>query len=329
MTVDVRETTRTSYIAAVREALWEEMQRDERVFIMGEDVSPGVLGTTMGFVDEFGIERVRDTPISEAGFLGAAAGAAMVGMRPVVDMMISSFMWVAMDQLVSVIAKSTYMTGGQARMPITIRAALFYGGSTAAQHSDRPMATFMTIPGLKIIAPSNAADAKGLLKAAIRDDNPVLCFEDGTIRGQKAEVPTGDHVVPLGVADIKREGTDVTVVAIAGCVPQALKAAEALAGEGISVEVLDPRTLVPLDRTAILASVAKTGRLVIADVTHRTCGVAAEISATVAEDGFASLKAPIARVTTPDVHIPFSPALEPQMYPNADRIAAAVRATLR
>jgi pyruvate dehydrogenase E1 component beta subunit len=329
MTVDVRETVRTSYIAAVREALWEEMQRDERVFVLGEDVSPGVLGTTMGFVDEFGIERVRDTPISEAGFLGAAAGAAMVGMRPVVDMMISSFMWVAMDQLVSVIAKATYMTGGQARMPITIRAALFYGGSTAAQHSDRPMATFMTIPGLKIIAPSGAADAKGLLKAAIRDDNPVLCFEDGTIRGQKGEVPTGDHVVPLGVADIKREGTDVTVVAIAGCVPQALKAAEALAAEGISVEVLDPRTLVPLDRPAILASVAKTGRLVIADVTHRTCGVAAEISATVAEDGFASLKAPIARVTTPDVHIPFSPALERQLYPNADKIADAVRATLR
>lgn len=316
---------RASFLQATGLALQEEMRRDPTVIVLGEDVASGVLGATAGLVDEFGTDRVRNTPITESGFVGAAAGAAMVGMRPVVDMMISSFMYVAMDQIVSMIAKSTYMYGGQAKMPITIRSALFYGAGTAAQHSDRPMATFMTIPGLKIVAPSTPYDVKGLLKTTIRDDDPVLFFEDGTIRGQKAVLPDEEYLIPFGVADVKREGSDVTVVAVAGSVQHTLAAAEVLAGEGISCEVLDPRTLVPLDREAILRSVAKTGRLVVADPTHRTCGIAAEIAATVVEDGFASLHAPIVRVTTPDVHPPFSPTLEAQLYPDPVRIAAAVR----
>jgi pyruvate dehydrogenase E1 component beta subunit len=321
--------TAISYLQAIHDAQLEEMRRDERVFIMGEDVAWNMLGSTGGFVEEFGPERVRNTPITEAGFTGAAAGAAMVGMRPVVDLMMTSFMYCAMDQIVSIIAKSTYLYGGQASLPLTIRASMFYGGANAAQHSDRPLAAFMSIPGLKIVAPSSPYDAKGLLKTAIREDDPVICFEDGTLWTTKGEVPDEDYVVPLGQADVKREGSDVTVVAICGAVPAALTAAAQLAGEGVSVEVIDPRSLVPMDYPAILASVAKTGHLVIADPSHRTCSPAGEIAATVAEDGFWSLQAPIVRVTTPDTHIPFSPPLEAQLYPSADRIAEAVRQTLK
>jgi pyruvate dehydrogenase E1 component beta subunit len=318
-----------SYLQAVHDALQEEMRRDDRVFIMGEDVGFNMLGATGGFLEEFGAERIRNTPITEAGFTGAAAGAAMVGMRPVVDLMLSSFMYVAMDQIISIISKSTYLYGGQASLPLTIRASMFYGGSNAAQHSDRPLAPFMASPGLKIIAPSSPYDAKGLLKAAIREDDPVLSFEDGTLWTTTGDVPDEDYIVPLGQADVKREGSEVTVVAISGAVKAALTAADQLASEGISVEVVDPRSLVPMDYATILSSVQKTGRLVVADPSHRTCSPAAEIEATVAEDGFWSLQAPIVRVTTPDTHIPFSPPLEAQLYPGPDRIAEAVRQTLK
>ena len=321
--------TTISYLQAVREAQLEEMRRDERVFIMGEDVAWNMLGSTEGFVEEFGPERVRNTPITEAAFTGAAAGAAMVGMRPIVDLMLTSFMYCAMDQIISIISKSTYLYGGQASLPLTIRASMFYGGSNAAQHSDRPIAPFMASPGLKIIAPSSPYDAKGLLKAAIREDDPVISFEDGTLWTTTGEVPDEDYIVPLGQADVKREGSQVTVVAISGAVRAALAAADQLASEGVSVEVVDPRSLVPMDYDTILSSVAKTGRLVVADPSHRTCSPAAEIAATVAEDGFWSLQAPIVRVTTPDTHIPFSPPLEAQLYPGPDRIAAAVRQTLK
>jgi acetoin:2,6-dichlorophenolindophenol oxidoreductase subunit beta len=321
--------TTISYLQAIRDAQYEEMRRDERVFIMGEDVAWNMLGSTEGFVEEFGPERVRNTPITEAAFTGAAAGAAMVGMRPIVDLMLTSFMYCAMDQIISIISKSTYLYGGQASLPLTIRASMFYGGSNAAQHSDRPLAPFMASPGLKIIAPSSPYDAKGLLKAAIREDDPVISFEDGTLWTMTGEVPDEDYIVPLGQADVKREGSQVTVVAISGAVRAALAAAGRLAGEGISVEVVDPRSLVPLDYDTILSSVAKTGRLVVADPSHRTCSPAAEIAATVAEDGFWSLQAPIVRVTTPDTHIPFSPPLEAQLYPGPDRIAEAVRQTLK
>jgi len=314
-----------TYLEALNEALVEEMERDESVFVMGEDVSWGLMGSTGGLVDKFGNERVRDTPISEAGFVGAGAGAAMVGMRPVVHMLIAPFVYVAFDQLVSIIAKSTYLYGGQAKLPITLMAPMLYNRGNAAQHSDRPYPTLMTIPGLKLIAPATPADAKGMLKAAIRDDDPVISFEDGGLWGQRGEVPDGDHVVPLGTADVKREGSDVTVVALAGAVAHALTAAEELAGEGISTEVVDLRSIVPLDRRTVLSSVAKTGRLVVADPAHEMGSVASEVAAIVAEEAFWDLQAPISRVTTPHTQIPYSAALERPLYPNADRIAAAAR----
>lgn len=320
--------TKLNYLQAVSAALREEMERDERVFIMGEDVAFNMLGATGGFVEQFGPDRVRNTPIAEAGFVGTAAGAAMVGMRPVVDLMIAPFFYCAFDQVVSIIAKSTYLYGGQAKMPVTLRAAMFYGGGTAAQHSDRPLSTFMTIPGLKIIAPSCPSDAKGLLKTAIRDDDPVICFEDSRVWGASEEVPDGDHLVPLGQSSVKREGSDVTIVAVAGSVAVALDASDQLGTEGIAAEVIDPRSLIPLDADGILRSVEKTGRLVIADPSHAVCSVASEISAMVAERGFWHLQAPIMRVTTPHTHIPFSPPLEANLYPTPERIVSAVHTVM-
>ena len=314
-----------SYIQAVTEAMTEEMERDESVFIMGEDVAWNMMGDCTGMVEKFGTERVRNTPISEAGFVGAGAGAAMVGMRPIVHMLIAPFMYVAFDQIVSIIAKSTYTYGGQARLPITLRAPMMYGVSNAAQHSDRPYATLMTIPGLKLIAPATPHDAKGMLKAAIRDDNPVITFEDRSLWGQSSEVPDGELIVPLGQAAVRREGTDVTVVTVAGAITLGLAAAEQLASEGISAEVIDLRSIVPMDTDTILESVAKTGRLLIADPAHEMGSVASEISAVVAQHGFWSLQAPIARVTTPHTHMPFNADLEKVLLPNTDKIVAEAR----
>ena len=314
-----------SYIQAVTEAMTEEMERDESVFIMGEDVAWNMMGDCTGMVEKFGVERVRNTPISEAGFVGAGAGAAMVGMRPIVHMLIAPFMYVAFDQIVSIIAKSTYTYGGQARLPITLRAPMMYGVSNAAQHSDRPYATLMTIPGLKLIAPATPHDAKGMLKAAIRDDNPVITFEDRSLWGQSSEVPDGDLIVPLGQAAVRREGTDITVVTVAGAITLGLAAAEQLASEGISAEVIDLRSIVPMDTDTILESVAKTGRLLIADPAHEMGSVASEISAVVAQHGFWTLQAPIARVTTPHTHMPFNAELEKVLLPNTDKIVAEAR----
>jgi pyruvate dehydrogenase E1 component beta subunit len=317
-----------SMLQAIRDAQFEEMKRDPRVFLMGEDIRTNVFGTTTGFLEEFEDQRILNTPICEAGFIGAAAGAAMVGARPVVDMTIASFVYPAMDQLISNVAKSSYLFGGQTSVPITVRAVMFYNGNNAAQHSDRPYPMFMGMPGLKIIAPANPYDMKGLLKSAIRDDNPVLCFEDVTLWGMKGEVPDGDYLVEIGKAKIVREGTDVTITANSGAVRIALQAAEELEGEGISAEVVDLRSLAPLDRATILESVAKTGRLVAVDVAHLTCSAASEIAATVAEQAFWDLKGPIQRVTTPDTHLPFSPGLEKQLYPDKDKVIAAVRETM-
>ena len=315
-----------TFLEALRQAQAEEMERDPRVFMMGEDIRCNVFGTTTGFVERFGEERIRDTPISENGFIGAAGGAAMVGMRPIVDATISSFLFPAMDQICSIIAKSRYIYGGQARLPLVIRSCMFYGNSNAAQHSDRPYPMFMNMPGLKIIAPSNAYDMKGLLKAAIRDDDPVLCFEDSTCWTTKSEVPDDDDfVIPLGKGDVKREGNDITIVAVAGAVNVALKAAVTLEKEGISVEVVDPRSLVPLDRDLILRSVRKTGRAICVDPAHRTCSAASEIAATIAEYAFDALRAPVVRVTTPDTHMPFSPLIEKPLYPSVERITDAAR----
>lgn len=317
---------KATYLEAILQAQHEEMSRDDRVFIMGEDIICNVFGTTTGFVDAFGTERVRDTPISENGIVGAGAGAAMVGMRPIVDVTLSSFLYPAMDQIMSIVAKSRYIYGGQASLPMVIRSVLFYGNSNAAQHSDRPYSMFMNVPGLKIMAPSTAYDMKGMMKAAIRDDDPVLSFEDGTCWSSKDEMPDDpDFLIPLGKGDIKREGTDITVVAIAGGVPTALKAAKKLAAEGISLEVVDPRSLVPLDKDLILKSVRKTGRAIMVDPAHQTCSAGSEIAALIAEHAFDALRGPVLRVCTADTHVPFSPLIEKPLYPTVDRIIAAAR----
>jgi pyruvate dehydrogenase E1 component beta subunit len=321
------QTRDISLTQALNEAMREEMRRDERVFIMGEDIRSGVYGASGGLFSEFGADRVLDCPLSENAFVGAAVGAAAVGTRPIVESA-SCFLWVAMDSLISQASKMRYMFGGQVDLPIVYRMSMYYGGSMAAHHSDRSHPIFMHIPGFKVVFPSTAYDGKGLLKTAIRDDDPVIFCEDRTILGARSHVPEEEYCIPFGQADIKREGSDVTIVAIGGMVTRALQAAEALAGEGISAEVLDPRTLVPLDKQAILDSVAKTGRLVTVDMAHKTCSAASEIAAIVAMEGFWDLQAPIQRVGTANVHIPFSTALEPLCYPTAESIADAARVTM-
>ena len=324
-----------SYLGAIGAAQREAMQADERVVIIGEDVEANVYGTTGGsgksraasgdFLEMFGANRIRNTPISEEVIVGACAGAAMTGLRPIVDLSYSSFLYMAMDQFVNQVAKNRYMFGGQASMPVVFRSAMFYGLNTGAHHSDRPYPMFMNVPGLKVVVPASPRDAKGLLRTAVDSDDPVLIFEACMLWGTKEDVPEEEYHTPFGVARTVREGSDVTIVAISSAVPEAVKAADELAEQGISAEVLDPRTLVPLDVEAIVSSVQRTGRLVVADPAHRTCSAAAEIAAIVAEEAFSSLTAPIVRVTTPDTQIPFSPALEKQLYPNRYSIADAVR----
>ena len=319
-------TERLSYLQAIVEAQREEMRRDERVILMGEDIA--VYGAQSLF-DEFDETRLRNTPLSENGFTGVGVGAALTGLRPIVDLTIASFCYLASDQIINQAAKLRFMTGGQLKVPIVIRASAFYNNRTAAQHADRPYPLFMNTPGLKIVAPATPADMKGLLKSAIRDDDPVVVFEDITLWAKKGDVPTDeDFLVPIGKADIKRPGSDVTIVSIAGCLPPALAAAELLAREGVDVEVVDLRTIVPMDRDAILTSVAKTGRLVIVDNSHKVGSVASEIAAFVSEEGFDSLRKPIQRVATPSVQVPYNPNLEKQLYPNRDKIADAVRRIL-
>jgi pyruvate/2-oxoglutarate/acetoin dehydrogenase E1 component len=317
---------RLSYLDAIVQAQIEEMERDERVIMMGEDLA--IYGSGK-LLNRFNANRIWNTPISETSFAGIGIGAAITGLRPIIDFNIASFMYLASDQIINQAAKLRYMTGGQVQVPIVFRVSMFYGMSLAAQHSDRPYPMFMNVPGLKIISPTTPADVKGLLKAAIRDDDPVMLFEDTRLWSLKEDVPTDpDLVLPIGKADIKRPGTDATLVAIAGAMRAALEAAKTLAAEGISVEVVDPRTLKPLDTDTIIRSVAKTGRLVIVENAHRICGFAGEIAAIVAEHAFSYLRKPIQRLTAPDVHVPFSPALEADFYPTKDRIVAAVRKIL-
>lgn len=310
------------YLEAIHEAQLLEMTRDPRVILLAEDIG---LMAAAGPYAALGKNRLWSTPISESGFVGMAVGAALTGLRPIVDLVISSFAYVAMDQIVNQSAKAAGMFGWQRRVPFVLRAAMWYGQNMAAHHSDRPYPMFTNVPGLKVALPATPADAKGLLLTAIRDDDPVLIFEDRNLFAERGPVPEGDSAIPFGRAAIRREGSDVTIVALAACVGHALRAAGALAAEGISAEVIDPRTLVPFDREAVFRSVAKTGRLVIADPAHKTNGFAAEIAALVAEDCFDALRAPIRRVCTPDVQIPFSPALEHTLYPDAAKIAAAAR----
>jgi pyruvate/2-oxoglutarate/acetoin dehydrogenase E1 component len=316
------------FIEAINQALAEEMARDPNVFIMGEDVKLGAFGATRGLVDRFGPARVRNTPISEAAIAGAGVGAAMAGMRPVVEIEFASFLYCCWDQVCNQAAKLRYMSGGQARLPLTFRCVYGAMGSAAAQHSEVVYSQLLAAPGVKIAIPSGAAEVKGLLKAAIRDDNPVVVFEHGRLGFTRGEVPDGDFVIPLGRGTVKRAGSDVTVIAIGAMVPKALSVAAELEPEGVSVEVWDPRTLAPLDEEGMLASVAKTGRVVIADEGHRRGGAAGDLAAIIIDQGFDYLNAPIKRVTAHDVPIPFSPPLEEFVLPDEGKIKAAIKDVL-
>lgn len=311
---------------AVREALAEEMRRDDRVFIMGEDVAEA--GTPFkvlsGLVDEFGPDRVIDTPISEAGFTGMGVGAAMTGMRPVIDIMFGDFVTLIMDQLVNQAAKTHYMSGGKLRVPMTVRTTLGATRRSAAQHSQSLHAWPSHIPGLRVAVPSTPYDLKGLLKSAIRDDNPCIIFEDKLMFQYKGPVPDSEYLVPFGVADIKREGTDLTIVATSSMVQVALEAADSLHEQGISVEVVDPRTTLPLDKDALIKSAMKTSRAIVMDEGYEQYGVTAELAAVIADGAFYYLDAPVKRLGAMNVPIPFSPVLEDQTVPTvADVIAAA------
>ncbi len=312
-----------TYSEAAVEAVAEEMRRDPKIFYMSTDPIPSLL-------KEFGGERIRATPIAEAALTGMAIGAAGSGFRPIVDWRQVTFGFVAMDQIVNQASKIHYMFGGQVSFPILYRAAVGGGTQLAAQHSQSPYSMFMNLAGLKMFLPSTPYDMKGLLKTAIRDNNPVISFESNRLMTRKGPVPEDDYTIPLGKADIKREGKDVTVVALAWLVHEAVAAAEELAGEGISIEVVDPRTLAPLDTETIRSSVQKTGRLVIADEAGPTAGFSAEVAAVASEDAatFARLKAPVKRVCALQVPIPYSPILEDYVFPDRQRIIAGIREVL-
>jgi pyruvate/2-oxoglutarate/acetoin dehydrogenase E1 component len=312
-----------TYSEAALEAIAEEMRRDPKIFYMSTDAIPSL-------AKEFGDERIKATPITEAAFTGMGIGAAGCGFRPIVDWRQVTFCFVAMDQIVNQAAKIHYMFGGQVPFPMLFRASVGGGGQVAAQHSQSPYSMFMNVAGLKMFLPSTPYDMKGLIKTAIRDNNPVISFESSRLMGRKGPVPEEDYAIPLGQADVKREGKDVTVVALAWLVHEALAAAEELAKEGISVEIVDPRSLVPLDAGTIRDSVQKTGRLVIADEAGPTCGFSAEIAALMTEDPatFARLKAPVKRVCALQVPIPYVPVLESAVFPDRNRIIAGIREVL-
>ncbi len=307
---------------AIREALAEEMRRDPRVFIMGEDVAEA--GTPFkvlsGLVEEFGPQRVIDTPISEPGITGMGVGAAMTGMRPVVDIMFGDFLGLAMDQIVNQAAKVHYMSGGKLKVPLVVRTTLGATRRSAAQHSQSLHAWVSHIPGLKVALPSTPYDAKGLLKTAIRDENPVIFFEDKMMYQLKGPVPEGDYTIPFGVADIKREGTDITIVATSSMVQVALAAAGQLAALDISAEVIDPRTTYPLDKQTMIESAKKTSRAIVIDEGYERYGVTAELAAIIAEGAFYYLDAPVKRMGAMDVPVPFSPVLEDQTVPTPDAV---------
>ncbi len=317
-----------SYAEAVNEALRAEMLRDPEVILFGENVSSSWRPATKGLKELFGRERVRDAPITETAFIGAGVGAAVVGMKPVVELMLVDFGLVAMDQILNQMAKTTYMTGGAVNVPMVLRCIYGAGGGDAATHSETLYGLYAHMPGLKVAVPSNPYDAKGLLITAIRDSNPVVFFEHRLLGRMEGEVPEEPYTVPFGVANLVREGGDVTVVAAGRMVQEAAKAADTLKGE-VSVEVIDPRTLVPLDEEAILRSVGRTGRLVVVDEDYERCGFTAEVAAVVAEKGFNSLKAPVARVANPNIPIPFNRSLERHVLPDADKIVRAIKSVVK
>jgi pyruvate/2-oxoglutarate/acetoin dehydrogenase E1 component len=318
-----------TFAQAINEAMHEEMARDSSVFVMGEDVAVagGVYKLTRGLLDAFGPERVRDTPISEAAIAGLAVGAAMTGMRPIAEIMFGDFLALVMDQLVNQAAKVHYMSGGSLRVPLVIRTTMGAGRRAAAQHSQSLCAWLAHIPGLKVVLPSTPFDAKGLLKTAVRDNNPVIFFEDKMMYQKKGLLPEGpaDYTVPFGSADVKRSGTDVTVIATSSMVHVALEAADGLAHEGIAAEVIDPRTLTPLDEETLIHSVKKTSRCIVVDEGYQRFGATAEIAAVVGEKAFYYLDAPVHRIGAMDVPIPFSPALEDQTIPSPETVMTVAR----
>lgn len=315
------------YVRAISDTLAAEMERDSRVIVIGQDIgmSGGTFGATRGLYDRFGPERVLDSPISETALVGAAIGSAANGLRPIVEIMFMDFIGTCWDQVVNQLAKMRFMFGGQLTLPVVLRTHIGAGLSAGPQHSGSLEAWAVHVPGLKVVMPSTPADVKGLLSAAIRDDNPVLVIENKALYATRGEVPDGDFVLELGRAHIVREGTDVTLVALSRFVLEAEKAATKLADEGISVEIVDPRTLSPFDADTMLASLEKTGRLVVAHEAWKPCGFGAEVVSIAAERGFYLLRAPVRRVTPPFTPVPFSPALEKAWLPDAATIAQAVR----
>ncbi len=319
-----------TYSQALREALFQEMERDPNIILLGEDIGVygGVFKVTEGLLAKYGPERVIETPISESGFVGAAMGLAMMGKRPMAELMFMDFAWVAADQIWNQAAKMRQMAGGHYHVPLTIRAQQGGGRGNAAQHSQSLEAHFTHIPGIKIVIPSTPHDAKGLLIAALRDDDPVIVIEHKLLYNTKGHVPEENYALPIGVAEIKRPGKDVTIVSYSRTLLMALEAAEALAGEGIDAEVIDLRSLAPLDMDTIVTSVKKTNRLVVAHEAHRNTGFGAEIAARVMEEAFAYLDAPVERVAALDVPIPYSQPLEAAVLPTTDKIVQAARRSL-
>ncbi|MFE7819548.1 alpha-ketoacid dehydrogenase subunit beta [Priestia megaterium] len=331
-------TRKLSMSEAINEAMKLAMRKDENVILLGEDVAGGaeidhlqddeawggVLGVTKGLVQEFGRERILDTPISEAAYIGAAMGAAATGLRPVAELMFNDFIGCCLDQVLNQGAKFRYMFGGKAEVPVTIRTTHGAGFRAAAQHSQSLYALFTSIPGIKVVVPSTPYDAKGLLLAAIEDNDPVIFFEDKTLYNMKGEVPEGYYTIPLGKADVKREGTDLTIVAIGKQVNTALTAADQLSHKGIDVEVVDPRSLSPFDEETILSSVEKTNQLIVIDEANPRCSIATDIAALVADKGFDMLDAPIKRITAPHTPVPFSPPLEDIYLPTPQKVIEVV-----
>ena len=321
-------TRKLTMAAAISEAIGQEMEHDKDVFVLGEDVAKygGIFGATGGLLAKYGKERVMDTPISETAFIGTAIGAAAEGMRPIVELMFVDFFGVCMDMIYNHLAKNTYMSGGSIQLPVVLMTAIGGGYNDAAQHSQCLYSTFAHMPGLKVVVPSNAYDAKGLLIQAIRDDDPVVFCEHKLMYDLKTEVPDEAYTIPFGEANVVRDGEHVTIVALSRMVHYASEAAETLAAEGIECELIDPRTTSPFDEDTVLDSVARTGRLVIVDEATPRCSMATDIAALVADKAFAALKAPIRRVTAPHTPVPFAPGLEKLYIPDPQRIAAAVRA---
>ncbi len=315
---------------AITDALWEEMERDEKVFMLGEEIGVwgGTYAVTKGFYDHFGEKRVRDTPIAESAIVGAAIGAALTGLRPIAEIMTINFAFSAMDHIVNEAAKFHYMFGGQMKIPMVIRTAGGGGRQLGATHSQTPDAIFAHFPGLKVVAPGTPADAKGLLKAAIRSDNPILFIEHATLYQTRGEVPEGDYIVPIGKSEVKRPGKHVTIVTYSKMLEISMKAAETLASEGIEAEVVDLRTLRPLDMEPVLESFRKTNRAVIVEEGWKSYGVGAEISARIYEEAFDYVDAPIKRVAQKEVPLPYNQALEQMAIPNASDVIRAVKEVL-